>query len=226
VELAILKGDVFTSGAILSFGDYDLTDEHTLVDVSITKVVDQVEVRVNGNLEFSFPTDANVSNVLISSENSISRFTKIAVDTRNSARLFATRQFLSQPDFSVKQSSPDRSILEIRNSDSDYAVVTQYLDVPSRKIETQVENEPLQANLFFNGWIVNTKNAEQQTNTLVIGIDNSQLALGFQIFSMTFTSSILLIATVFLSTKRKARVLNLLNRLRNSIDLRRLKKHA
>lgn len=224
VELATLKGDFFTSGAIMSFSGYDLKNAPNSLDVDISKVVDQVEVRVNGNLQLSFPVDGKVSSVFLSSENSTSRFTNIAIATKNVARLFATRELSNQPDFSVKQNCAERSVLEIRNADSDFAVVVQYLNIPSRNIVTPIEAKPIKANLFFNGWIINPQNSDSQVNVLTIEVDNAQWALAFDIFSITFTWSVLLVAIVFL--KKTGSFSELLAGLRNSVKRRRLKKTA
>ncbi len=183
VELATLKNNIFTSGAIVNYGGYDLTNPLNSIQVGVLKILDQVEVQVDENQISSFPLETSNSSVSISSEESVSKFTDITLSTQNTTRLFAIRQSSNQQDFTLKYSSSEKSVLEIQNETSEYAVVVQYLNNPSRKIEPQVQAASFQANMFFNGWIINPENnTNSEKTTLTIELENSQLTYGLFYF--------------------------------------------
>jgi hypothetical protein len=205
VELAVQKGSVFNSGVMMSFTEYDLKRGQA-IDVSITMVFDKVEVRVDGEVMLTFPIGAGTSAISLSSEASTSRFTNISIATKHVIRLFTTRQESSELDFSVKQSGAERSTLSIQNSGgSDFAVVTQYLNTPSRNIESPVDAAPILANLFFNGWIINSDESVPDGTVLTIGVAHSRLTLALASFSIALTWSTL-IAIVFLDERQASRL--------------------
>ena len=196
LELAEDQRNVWTSGVEVSDVGYNLKSPNNSINVTVGRFFDKVQVWINGNLEMSFLTDPNVSKVSISSQQSISQFTNIQMQTRNILRLFATSQPAAKVDFSVQQKGPDKSVLTISNPASDYAVVDQYLNTPLRNIESQTNNTAVVANIFFNGWIIHSDTIHETKTSITIGIKNSQTNLALTGLAILLTYSILIIGCI------------------------------
>ena len=192
VELAAVHNGVFRSNMLVQHTAYDLRNAENSVNVSITRVFDEIQVWVNNQLALSFATDPSISTVFLSSEHSTSKFTNIELKTQEIVRLYASRNFSSQLEFVVTQKGPENCVLEVNTPDSDYAVVVQYLNTPLRRIVTPSSANPVTANIFFSGWILKPENSTSKLELVKIEIANSTLILGLTSFSIAATWLILI----------------------------------
>jgi hypothetical protein len=193
LELAVQQGDSYTSDVITSYVGQDLMGENNPINVTVSRTFDEVEVYINNNLEMSFPTEPNLSTVSLSSEASISKFSRIDVQTMDILRLFAVRQVNEEPVFSVQQDSSEGAAMTVLNGGSDYAVVDQYLYNGLQEMETPTANKEVQANVFFTAWIVNGTGLTSNETTVLIDTANSQITIGLTALSIAFTYLMLII---------------------------------
>lgn len=192
VELGILRGSTYSSGIITAPVNQYLKDGAKLA-MSVRKYFDQVEVFIGGELKFRFPIVPGATRVSLSSEASVSRFIDVSLSTMDVVRLFAVRRDAAPLDFFVTQSNAETSSLEVLNASSDYAVVVQYLNTPSRTMDAPVENEAIQANIFFNGWIVQPEDPSRFSTVVRVGMANERLAKVLLFYSLSFTWIVLIV---------------------------------
>ena len=205
LELADLQGGSYTSDVMTNYVGNELNGENKL-NITVSRAFDEVNVYVDSNLEMSFPTETSLATVSLSSEDSVSEFSGISVQTGDILRLFAIRQVSEEPVFSVQQEGPDESALTVSNGGSDYAVVDQYLYTGLQEMETPAANNAVQANVFFKAWIVNATNSDSKETSIRIGIPSSQMTVGLTAVSIAFTY-LMLIMTITPFRKKISSVL-------------------
>ncbi len=191
VELAIQQNGVFHSSVINQYVGYSLRNPAQSINVNVTRLIDQVDVYVNGNLCMTFPISPQLANISLVSEQSVSRFSQITVTRSNPIRLFAMRQDFNQIPYKVLEDSSEESSLMVSTNATNFAVVSQYLYNNLKNPQTSLDTSSFQANVFFKGWIFNP------TQTLVnqkisIDVQDKDLSYSLTILSIVFTDAMLL----------------------------------
>jgi hypothetical protein len=212
VELATMQNGVWQSNVIaqqlpydlIQHLPYDLGGSEKSINVSVSKLFDQVNVWVNGQPALEFSIEPKSSNVTLTSQQSTSKFSNIDLQTKNVLKLFATREFSSNPHVTVKEQGTETSTLEVGNVDSgDYAVVDQYLKSSLHTISAPDKTHTFTANLFFNGWIINATSSNAEKATITVSVNNAQWVLGLTYISIAATWTIILFSLIYLSKKPK-----------------------
>jgi hypothetical protein len=191
LELAVEKDGVFHSSIISQYVGYTLRDPKSSVNVKITRLVDEVNIYVNGNLYMTFPIAPQMASVSLVSEQSISTFSKINITTSNSLRLFAIRQDFTNIPFTVEKDSPEESSLIVSSNGTDFAVESQYLYNNLKNVQNNLSCSSLRVNVFFKGWIFNSTQALSEQK-ISIGTTGQELSYSLTIISIGFTYSALL----------------------------------
>jgi len=217
VELAVLDRKVLTPNLLTHYTGHNLQSADHSIDVTVTRIFDEIHVYINGNWAISFPTEATISTVSLSSEHSTSRFSDIRIETWNVLRLYATRQVLAQPVSFLKQNDPSEPSLVISNGGPECAVVSQYLYTELNYIENQNDSHEMRANVFFKGWILNAGNSSSQEMPITISIRNSQISTGSAIFSIFFVYTLLILGAVRIPRTLLASLYRKLARLKQTI---------
>ena len=202
VELALLSKEGFTSGLLYGYGGYNLKLGEHPIEVSVSRIFDQIEVDIDGGLTMAFSIKPSELSLSLSSELSESKFTDVKIETKDTLRLFAARQITSQPAFQVQSTDSTESRLLVSNGGSDYAIVDQYLNTPLRYIIANNAYCPVTANILFSGWIIDNKNGNTGETSITIKIRNSQLAFGLTFFSIISAYMVLLAAFAHRRLKR------------------------
>jgi hypothetical protein len=187
LELAVMEKNNFHSNVLTANLAYNLKDSHTAIDVTVCRVFDNVEVYVNDELSMSFPIIPELSRVSLTSEYSVSNFTNVRVEARDILHFFATKIEPVPISFSVHQQSAEQSSLTVFNADSDFAIVDQHLNLPLRNLQPTTNTTPIDANVFFNGWIIKSGNDPELEVVYRIGIRGSEWLLAITYFSIAMT---------------------------------------
>ena len=192
VELAVQqKNGIFNSAMIDQYAGYSLRDPNKSINVQITRLIDQVDVYVNGNLYMTFPITPTLANISLVSEQSISHFSQINITKSNPIRLFALRQDFNKISYKVLEDNPEQSSMEVSTNITNFAVVSQYLYTNLKDAQTSLHTSSLQANVFFKAWIFNpTKTLIDQK--ISFGIQDKELSYGLFILSIIFTDAMLI----------------------------------
>ena len=190
VELAVEQNGVFNSAVINQYSSYSLRDPNESINVKITRLIDQVNVYINGNLCVTFPMIPTLANVSLVSEQSVSHFSQINLTKSDPIRLFAVRQDFNQVSYKVLEDSPEQSSLLVSTNLTNFAVVSQYLYNDLKDTQTSLHTSNMQANVFFKGWIFNpTQTITDQK--ILIGIQDKELSYSLTILSIVFTYAML-----------------------------------
>jgi hypothetical protein len=190
VELAVLKDGVFYSAVMYQYVGYSLLNPSDSINVKVTRELDEVNVYINGNSFLTFPIAPTTANVSLTSEKSTSKFSNIDLTQSDTIRLFATRTDSTPVQFKAQNEGADSSSIKVSSSQTDFAVVSQYLYDDQRIIENNLRNTGFRANVLFQGWIINS--AQTLSNQEIsIGINGLQISYGLTALSIVFTYTML-----------------------------------
>jgi hypothetical protein len=206
LELGIFEPELppeqqYSPGVRTNDADYSLKKPTESINVTLIRVFDEVQVYINGILRMSFPTSATALTVALKAEESNSSFTNVNMKTADIVRLFAIRNKSEPLDFTIDQQGPDQAVLNLVNPNSQYAIVDQYLNTPLRNIKTELNSSAINANLFFNGWIVNPNLNSGKQISVTIGIQNSQTFFTLTYLSIAATCTILITGLIPITRK-------------------------
>ena len=201
LEISLLADGIYTPGLINRYIGYNLENQDSYVDVSVSRTFCDVQVYIDGKLAVTFPTNEKKYNLTISSEQSISRFENIDLQSRNILRLNAARQVIDSPTFTVQNHNPDTSSLTINTNESQFIVVSQYLKTELSKIENNDSITDIEANIFFKGWIINMADQNSTEVEIEIKTDRSNLTIGLTIFSIIATYLVLVFGILHVDGK-------------------------
>ncbi len=191
VELAVQRGDVFYSAFMYKYVGYSLLDPSNSINVSIKRLIDEVNVYVDDQLTLTFPVSPKLAEVTLVSEQSTSLFSKMTLTTSDPVRLFAVRQDYSKVNFEVEQDSAESSAIKVTSNAGDFAVVSQYLYNDLKNVQSDLPSSSFRANIFFKGWIFNPPDAVSDQK-ITIYTQGQELSYSVTLLSIGFTYFMLL----------------------------------
>ena len=186
LELAIEQDGNFKSNVATRFVGYNLLDPDASINVKVVRHFDVITVFIQDIPYLTFTTLPQYSNVFLSSEHSISKFSNITLSENLSIRLFAIRQNTAQPIYTVQQSGAEQSALTANSSVSDFAVVSQYLYTQLSHASGAPSSETV-ANVFFKAWIF----TDNPPTNISIDTDNRLMTFAVIGFSIIFSYTVL-----------------------------------
>lgn len=187
IELATLENGVFNSGVNTCFVGYSLKSPQSQIDVKIERNLDEVKVSVNGAVCMTFTTEPKYIDLHLTSEQSTSKFSNITLTQQSSTRIFAVRQNLDNPDFTIQKSTAEMGELIVMSHNSDYMVVSQYLYNQLSKIAADCPSSEVAANIFFKGWLFNGSDQPSNVKQISIVTENQTVDLTLLYSSIAFS---------------------------------------
>jgi hypothetical protein len=212
LELAVMQDGSFKSALATNFAGYNLQNPNNELNIEVTRSFDEVKVYVGTTLYLSFNVTPQSAKVYLTSEHSISKFSEIEMSQSAAVRLFAVRQNLVTPSYTVQQRNPEASALTVFSNGADFAVVSQYLYNQLTHADSRVSSNEIAANVFFKGWVFASSNQTSNSINISITMDNRAIELSLLSFSITFSYAAILL--LLAPAKVKSALWKQLNRIK------------
>lgn len=185
VELGISKNNTYISFFNQIVG-FCLQDEHDSIDVTISRNLDQIQVYINEEFITSFSLGSKTVDLSFASEQSIYVFSNITINNKKTFNFVAINNASNLNQFEVLYNSPTSSSLNVKNPETVFCVVSQYLFTDLSKV-TIGSSVKTQANNFFSGWLINGKEINSEQINIKIETERENFTVYVTIFSVIAT---------------------------------------
>ena len=191
VELAKEENNHFQSSVLLNQVGYSLKDKTNSIYVQVERLIDQVNVFIDGKLSMNFPIESTPSDVSLVSEQCVSKFSNIYLTEIEVARLFAIRENPTKIDYKTTKVGAEESSISISTDAKNFAVVSQYLQNNLRHAKSSLPSNSSRANVFFTAWFFNPPQ-KIANNEITLTIDTKQPIYVITLVSIISTYAIIL----------------------------------